>query len=334
MQTQLPRVKDHAYTVRSCPSMVTVAFLILRSPGGLQYEAYSADGVLLGEIGGRLSGVVGAGSSIHPAASEGLGQGVRILRDDSSGDLLTVDFLGPALTGLAIYSYTPESPWIVTNGQQVGNSYFWFEWQAIDDSPSTLVRLMRSTSAKLADPTVVQTVTVEATILSVASWRSARGPDFTALAGGLWLEANSEQVFWERVVIPLAGGVSSQRASAVEVDLLESVLRAGHPASASLSITQTSGELAPGETQAHPVVTWGGDAEDDYTPWASVGEAIDIAPDPVSGFWVLKSDRLEHYNAAGSLIKAVALDSDIFGAVGLHVLAEPIAWTEPRGGGE
>lgn len=331
MLTQLPNVKDQAYRLRSCPPMLAAAFLILRSPGNLEYDAFTADGVHLGGIGGRLSGVVGAGSSIHPAASEGLGQGARILRDDNSGDLVTVDFLGPDQSGLATYSYTPESPWIVTNGQQVGGSYFWFEWQEADDSPSTLVRLMRSDSAKLTEPQVVQTVTVEATTLTTADWLSARGPDFTTVSAGLWLEANDQQVFWERVVLPLAGGLSSQRASAVEADLLESVLRAGHPASASLSITQTSAQFSPDETDPFPVVTWAGNAEDDYVPWGSVGDAIDIAPDPVSGFWVLKSDRLEHYSSSGALLETVELDSVVFNAVGLHVLAELIPWIEEGG---
>ena len=332
MLSQLPHVKAQAYRLRSCAPMLTVCFLILRSPGDLEYEAYTAEGVHLGDIGGRLSGVEVGGSSIYPAAAEGLGQGARILA--ANGDLLTVDFLGPDQSGLSVYTYTPESPWIVTSGQQVGGSFFWFEWQEVDDSPSTLVRLVRSDSAKLTDPQVVQTVTVETTILSIADWRSARGPDFTTLAAGLWLEANKEQVYWERVVIPLAGGGSSQRAAAVEVDLLESVLRAGRPAGAALSITQTSGQFAPDETDPFPVVTWGGDAEDDYVPWGSVGEAIDIAPDPVSGFWVLKSDRIERYNISGALLETVELDEGVSDAVGLHVLAEPIAWIEDEEGEE
>jgi hypothetical protein len=179
---------------------------------------------------------------------------------------------------------------------------------------------------------VVETVTVDSTIVTTADWRAARGPDFTAIAGGLWLEANNEQVYWERVVIPLAGGASSQRGSAIESGLVESVLRAGYSASASLSITQASDESAPSETQAHPVVTWGGGAGDEYASWGSVGEAIGIAPDPLSGFWMLKSGRLELFNAAGSLIKAVDLDVGVFGAVGLHVLAEPIPWIEEEEG--
>ena len=327
MLTMLPHIKADAYTVQACPSDLSVQFLILSRPGNLRYDGYTGDGVFLGEIGGRLSGVTDAGTSIHPATEEGLGQGVRLL--ESGGALLTVDFLGPDQSGLSIYSYTPESPWAVTNGQQVGDSFFWFEWQPAVDSPSTLVRLMRSASAKLTDPQVIQTVTVQSTILTTVEWRSARGPDFTTIAAGLWLEANNEIVTWERVVISLSGEVWSQRETAVEADNLDSVLRAGYPAGA-VSITQTSGDVFPGNTDPLPAVIWGGDAEDNYVPWGSVGEVVAIAPDPASGLWVIRAspNLLEHYDNAGILLETVELEVGQAETVGLHVLADPIPWIE------
>jgi len=332
------KVRTRSYSVVKPPEAeaepVLVKFLVLVRFGGVGgsygYEGYTAAGEHVDHFGGTLAGVSGVGCSIHPSPAEGLAQGMRLIRDENTGNLLAVDFLAPE--GLEVYTYTPPSPWIATAGQKVGSEYFWLEWLADEeDAPSTSVRLVKSASAKLTEPEVVETAVVDSTILTVGDWRSARGPDFTTSAAALWLEVNNEISFWERIVFALGGSSVEQRAAAVGD--FPSVLRAGHPIG-TVSITQTSEDAAPGETEALPVVSWGGGAEDDYEPWGSVGNARDIAPDPTSGLWVLKStSQLERYSSSGGLLETVELDSGFPGAVGLHVLADPIL-VEDEGEGE
>jgi hypothetical protein len=288
--------------------------------GEVEYRAISAEGEDLGFIGSAIP-TESAGRHIFPPAADGLGEGVRIAV--SGGELVTMDLL----TG-DTYTYTPDSPWIVSAPQMVGDSIYWWETQFTESATSSPVRLIKSDSAKWMSPEVV--ASGNATRPGAADWGETRGPDFDTSHAAVWQHMNDGQDWWRRISAPLGGGSISQDSSTdglYESDLPPSVLRAGYPLSATVSVTFQSLDSPPDEGDAKTVsVIDPGDPDDVIAAWASVGSALDVSPDPQGvGVYILKADRIERRNLGGGLISEVLLvDAPYIDLAGLAVLETPI----------
>lgn len=338
---QVERVKADAYGVAIVSTAVEAVYLLLTRDGSgyLDMRGITADGEDLGVIlpDGYFLGVDGFGTSIYPAAIDGLGPACRALRDDSTGDIVVLDWFGPLVDGTpTAYTYTPAGSWVATDPMQIaaGGALYWWEWEYAAGATSTSIRLMTSEDATLSAPTEVWSGTINATTVSPTTFDVPVWGEYTTTHASLWLGAIDEVQLYEVLTVTLAGSSPTQRAAAAEGVTLGR--RAGHPASASSSLSLEGDQGGATEGTELPARTVDAtDPENDHAAWATVGDVVDISPDPAdSGWWILRGSApnlvLEHRSAAGALLDTINLDySGAPTALSVHVLADPIEVTLP-----